>query len=58
MVDKMDEGGSYKLRGLVVREFRGKKSLSTSKQNFTIKAMDNIGDVEVEVEVEEEKHTA
>ena len=51
---KMDEGGSYKLCGMVVREFRGEKFLPTSKQNSTIEAIDDIGDVEEEEGTDEE----
>ena len=50
----MDEGGSYKLCGMVVREFMGKKFLPTSKQNSTIEAIDDIGDVEEEEGTDEE----
>lgn len=50
----MDEGGSYRLCGMVVREFRGEKFLSTSKENSTIEAIDDIGDVEEEEGTDEE----
>ena len=53
-VGKMAEGGRYKLCGMVVREFRREKFLLTSKQNFTIAAIDNIGDVEAEEYTAEE----
>ena len=47
-VGKVAEGDSYRLSGVVVREFRGKKFISTSKENSTIEKIEDIGDVEEE----------
>ena len=56
-IGKMEEGVSYKLCGMVVREFRGRKFLSTSKQNSVIETIDDIGDVEEEDTDEEGNST-
>lgn len=40
---KLEEDGSYKLSGVVVREFRGKKFLSTAKENCKLEKIDDIG---------------
>lgn len=42
----MEEGRSYRL--MVVREFKERMFLSTSKQNSTVEKVDDIGDVEEE----------
>ena len=31
-IGKLEEGGSYRLTGMIVREFKGKKFLSTSRE--------------------------
>lgn len=51
-IGSMEEGGSYKMTGMMVREFRGEKFLSTSKQNSMIERIADIGDVEEETEDE------
>ena len=43
---KMVVDESYKLCGVMVREFRGKKFLSTSKENCSIEVIGDIGAVE------------
>ena len=50
---KVEEDRSYRLTGVMVREFRGKKFLSTSKGNSTIQLIGDIGDVEEETSDEE-----
>ena len=45
-VGKMEEDRSYRLGGLMVREFRKKKFLSTSKQSSMIEEISDIGEVE------------
>ena len=42
-IGKIKEGSSYKLKGLMVKEYCGNKSLSTSKENFSIEEIDDIG---------------
>ena len=42
----MAEGDSYRLSGMLVREFRGKKFILTSKESSSIEKLDDIGDVE------------
>lgn len=42
----MAEGDSYRLSGMLVREFRGKKFISTSKESSSIEKLDDIWDVE------------
>ena len=45
-VGTMEEEGSYRLGGLMVRELRKQKFLSTSKQSSIIEKISDIGDVE------------
>ena len=45
-VGRMKKDGSYRLGGLMVREFRKKKFLSTSKQSSMIEEISDIGEVE------------
>ena len=52
-IGTVDEDVSYRLSGMMVREFRGKKFLSTSKENSKIEKISDIGDVEEEVSEEE-----
>ena len=49
-IDTMEEDVSYRISGVVVREFKGKKFLSTSKQDSFIEEIEGIGDVEEEGE--------
>ena len=44
-IGKIEAGKSYQLIGLVVREFRGRKFLSTSKDKTTILASDDVTEV-------------
>lgn len=44
-VNTVEEGLSYRLSGVVVREYRGVKSLSTSKDNSKIEGVEDIGEV-------------
>ncbi len=53
-IGKMEEGKSYQLCGMVVREYRGTKFLSTSKENSQIEPIDDVGAVEEEEEDSEE----
>lgn len=48
-IGQVQTGCSYKLTGVMVREYRGNKFLSTSKEGSIIEEIDDIGDV-VEVE--------
>ena len=48
-IGKMTADLSYRLSGMMVREFRGKKFLSTSKEYSQIEEIKDIGDVEDEV---------
>ena len=41
----MEQGNSYKLQGVTVREFHGKRFLSTSKDITRILQADDIGSV-------------
>lgn len=50
-IGKMEED---RVKGLMVREFRSKKFLSTSKDNCDIEVMDDIGSIEEGEEGEEE----
>ena len=45
-VGRMIKDGSYRLEGLMVREFRTKKFLSTSKQSSMIEEISDIREVE------------
>ena len=45
-IGKVEEGMCYKLSGVVVREFKGKKFLSTAKNNCNIIKISDIGCVE------------
>ena len=47
-IGKLEENGSYRLTGMVVREFKGKKFLSTSKEKSSIESIGDIGVVEEE----------
>lgn len=42
-IGKIKEGCSYEMKGLMVKEYRGNKSLSMPKENFSIKEIDDIG---------------
>ena len=44
-IGKIEEGCSYDMKGLMVKEYRGNKSLSTPKENFHIEKIDEIGGV-------------
>lgn len=44
-VNKLKENCSYKLSGMMVREFKGKKYLSTAKENCTMEEICDVGDV-------------
>ena len=44
-IGKVKESKSYRLSGMMVREFRGRKFLSTSKENSTIELTSDIGEV-------------
>ena len=54
-IGKMKKEQSYRLSGMMVREFRGEKFLSTSKENSKIEEIDDIGHIEVAKEEEEEE---
>ena len=41
-IGKIEEGCSYDMKGLMVKEYRGNKSLSTPKENVCIKKIDEI----------------
>lgn len=45
-IGKVEEGMCYKFSGVVVREFKGKKFLSTAKENCSILKIYDIGCVE------------
>ena len=45
---EIEEVRSYRLSGMMVREFRGKKFLSTSKEMSAIESISDIGVVEEE----------
>lgn len=45
-IGKLKEGESYKLTGMMVREFKGKKFLSTSKDKSAFESIADIGVVE------------
>lgn len=45
-IGKMEEGKCYRLNGVMVREFRKKKFLSTAKENCKIEMIDDIGVVD------------
>ena len=47
-IGKMEEGQSYKLNAVVVREYQGKRFLSSSKNKSKIEALDDVGEVEEE----------
>lgn len=42
-IDTLQENMSYRLNGMIVREFKGKFFLSTSKENSNIEVIDDIG---------------
>ena len=52
-IGKIEVGKSYELSGIMVREFPGKKFLSTSKEKSNIKLVQDVGEVTTEVESEE-----
>ena len=47
-IGKMEKGKSYRLIGMFPREFKGKKYLSTSRQNTTIEEIDDIGELKAQ----------
>ena len=49
-IGKIEIGGSYSLTGMTVREFRGRKFLSTAKDNSSIVSTEDIGEVAPEGE--------
>ena len=53
-IGSMEQGNSYKLQGVTVREFRGKHFLSTSKDISQILQADDIGSVNEEEDDENE----
>jgi hypothetical protein len=55
-VGSLEEMQSYKLSGIMVREYSGKNFLSTSKENSTITKIDDIGPVVDEVRMPLENH--
>ena len=54
VVGEVVEGKSYRFKGMMVREFKGKKFLSTSKTDSELLEIGDIGEVEVEEEDEVE----
>ena len=42
---KTEVGKSYELTGMVVRDFRGRKFLSTSKEKSSIEIVEAVGEV-------------
>ena len=50
-IGSIKEDNSYKLNGMTVREYRGIRFLSTSKDNSHILEVDDIGSVQEEEEV-------
>ena len=53
-IGKVEEDECYCMHGMMVREFRGKKFLSTSKEECIIKKIDDIGSVEENSENEDD----
>lgn len=53
-IGTMEEGSSYRGEGLMVREYKGKKFLSTSQENCKIVKIEDIGSIEELEESEEE----
>ena len=51
-IGKVIVGKSYRLRGMVVREYQGVKFLSTAKENSEIEETDDVGPVKEKGEVE------
>ena len=47
-IGMMEEGQSYELNAVVVREYRGKRFLSTSRNKSKIEAVDGVAEVEEE----------
>ncbi len=45
-IGKLTAGESYQLSGMVVREYRGTRFLSTSRENSEISPISNIGDID------------
>ena len=45
-IGSIEKGKSYRMTGMMVREFRGRKFLSTSKANSKIEPISDIGGVE------------
>lgn len=56
-IGKVDVGKSYRLCGMVVREYQGTKFLSTAKQNSEIEEIDDVGAVKEKEEVDEQSTT-
>ena len=55
VIGKVAEGKSYRFTGMMVREFKGKKFLSTSKSDSKVEEIADIGEVEVDEEEEVEE---
>ena len=53
-IGQMETGCSYKLVGVMVRDYRGNKFLSTSREGSTIEEIEDIGDV---VDAEDESNS-
>ena len=47
VIGKVVEGKSYRFTGMMVREFKGEKFLSTSKNASKVQEIGDIGEVEV-----------
>lgn len=56
-IGKVKEGKCYNLKGMMVREFRGRKFLSTSKANSEIEEVSDIGEVADPDDQEESSNT-
>ena len=54
MIGQVAEGLSYRFTGMMVRMFKGKKFLSTSKTESNIEVISDIGEVEVDDDLEVE----
>ena len=53
-IDKMEEENCYRISGVVVREFKEKKFLSTSKQDSFIEKIEDLGDVQEDEDDQDE----
>ena len=53
-IDLLVKGVCYKLSGMIVRNYQGKKYLSVPRDNFCLEIIEDIGEVEEE-EIEEER---